>query len=137
MNPILVDELAAAWSFEDPNPALHVELEELLRRDPVARKRFLDYCVGEMALVDSLACATATPVSAASASAAQPLRLHPRSRSNRRTARSNRLWAGWPVCRSAGPRTHSAAGSVFCPLRSNSAHHIRQANAGAGSPRSR
>ncbi len=87
MNPNRLNELAAAWSFEEPNPALRAELEELLRRDPVARRQFLDHCVGEMALVDSLASATATPVSAA------PQRLRLRPRSKRRTARSNWLWA--------------------------------------------
>ncbi len=90
MNPKRIDELAAAWSFEDPNPALRAELEELLRRDPIARKRFLDHCVGEMALVDSLASTTATRVAP---SAPRPLRLPARRHSNRRTARSNWLWA--------------------------------------------
>lgn len=50
-----LEELAAAWSTDDPDPALRAELEDLLRCDPAARRRFLDHCVAEMALVDSLA----------------------------------------------------------------------------------
>lgn len=56
-----IDELAASWSADDPDPALRSELEELLRRNPDARRRFLDHCVAEMALVDALAGATAAP----------------------------------------------------------------------------
>jgi FecR protein len=84
-----INELAASWSSEDPNPALRTELEELLRRDPIARRQFLDHCVGEMALVDSLASSSAIPVATATP---QPLRVRPRQHGKRRTSRSNWWW---------------------------------------------
>jgi ferric-dicitrate binding protein FerR (iron transport regulator) len=54
MSTARIDELAAAWSVQDPDPALHAELEALLLRDPAARRRFLDHCVGEMAISETL-----------------------------------------------------------------------------------
>ena len=89
MNKNRLEELAAAWSIDNPDPALRTELEELLRHDPTARRRFLDYCVAEMALVESLASAA---VAAKSAAAKRP-QLPPRRHVSRRTVLSNRLWA--------------------------------------------
>lgn len=46
-----LDDLAVAWACGEDPPGL----EERLRRDPEARRRFLDHCVAEMALVEALA----------------------------------------------------------------------------------
>ncbi len=90
MNKNRLEELAAAWSIENPDPVLRTELEDLLRRDPTARRRFLDYCVSEMALVESLASAAAAVKPAVIKPAAGN---RPRRHPSRRTVWPNRLWA--------------------------------------------
>jgi ferric-dicitrate binding protein FerR (iron transport regulator) len=83
-----LDELASAWSIDDPDPAVRAELEDLLRRDPVARRRFLDHCVAEMALAESLNATTATAGSDRKA----VLRLPPMGGT---TPHRTWRWAGW------------------------------------------
>ena len=85
-----LDELATAWSTDDPDPALRAELEELLRRDPTARHRFLDHCVAEMALVESLASAAKAKEVKDSQ---EPLRISPFTRWRSTTARAMAVWA--------------------------------------------
>lgn len=54
MNPQRIDTLAASWSTGDPDPAITAELESLLLQDPAARRRFLDHCVADMALMAAI-----------------------------------------------------------------------------------
>ncbi len=84
------DELAAAWSIGDPDPAQRAKLEDLLRRDPVARQRFLDHCVAEMALVESLAM---TPQTAGAVGRPEPLRLNEAPAARRHTIVPPVSWA--------------------------------------------
>jgi ferric-dicitrate binding protein FerR (iron transport regulator) len=91
-----MDELAAAWSTDDPDPALRAELEERLRRDPIARRQFLDHCVAEMALVESLASAAQAKEVTDNQEVTDnraPLRWRPNRGSRRFTATSIALWA--------------------------------------------
>ena len=87
MNTTRIDELAAAWSAEDPDPALRTELEALLLRDPTARRRFLDHCVADMALAEALGSA------APSKSGKKSLPLRPRQKPTPRRAAAIGLWA--------------------------------------------
>ncbi len=90
MNTQRLDELAAAWSSGDQDPVHHQELETLLRDDPAARRRFVDHCVAEVALIKTLTAGAAAVTSSA-------LR-HPSSRRLRpvqRTRRQRLPAMGW------------------------------------------
>jgi ferric-dicitrate binding protein FerR (iron transport regulator) len=54
MSVTRMDDLTVAWLNDKISAAERAELEDILLHDPDARRRFLDHCVGEMALVESL-----------------------------------------------------------------------------------